>query len=81
VITDKPKRFAFDLETTDPMWKGTFQAHHAEIIGYSIAIEEGVAYYTTDSIEYIREWLEDEEVEVVCHNSKFRVGSVSEIWN
>jgi len=65
------RRFGFDFETTDPMWKGTFQARRARPIGYSISVQPGMAYYTTDSIEHIRWALETEDFEVVAHNAKF----------
>ena len=66
-------RFAFDYESDEESnrWNGTFQAHRAIIIGYSVAWEEGVAYYCTDSTEHIRPWLEDPAVEVVAHNAKY----------
>jgi len=64
-------RFAFDYETTECMWNNTFQARRAEPIGYSVAWKEGEAYYTTDSINHIKPFLEDPAIEVIAHNAKF----------
>ena len=71
--------FAFDLETTDPMWKDTFQAHHARPIGFSVSVREAEAFYTTDSPECIRPWLESTQITKVCHNAKFETTVLAEI--
>ena len=70
-ILEGEDSFAFDFETTDPNWRDTFQARRADPIGYSVAVRRGRAFYTTDSIENIRRFLEDDRVEVYAHNAKF----------
>ena len=62
--------FAFDYETTDPNWNGTFQARRAREIGFSIGTGSG-AVYCHESSTYIKEFLEDNEVAVIAHNAKF----------
>ncbi len=69
-------RFAFDFETTDPMFMKTFQSRRAMPIGYSVAWEEGKAYYVDCSknlgqLMVIRQFLEHPDIEVIAHNAKF----------
>ena len=69
-----PNRIAFDVETVKESntWEGTFQARRAELIGYSVAWEEGVAYYVeANTLDAIKPWLEDPTVSVICHNAQY----------
>jgi len=70
-ILNGHRSFAFDLETTDAMWKKTFQARRVEITGWSICVQEGEALYVFGSIEPIREFLEDPGIRKIAHNSVF----------
>ena len=64
---------AFDFETTDPRWHGTFQPMRARMIGVSMA-KTGMeaVYYVGDSIpECLKTVLEDSDVIKVAHNAVF----------
>ena len=62
--------FAFDYETTDPNWNGTFQARRAREIGFSVGTDSGAVYCEAPS-SYIKKFLESDGIEVVAHNAKF----------
>jgi uracil-DNA glycosylase family 4 len=62
--------FAFDYETTDPNWHGTFQARRAREIGFSVGTSDGAVYCEAPS-SHIQRFLEDSGVEVIAHNAKF----------
>ena len=62
--------FAFDYETTDPMWGGTFHARRAREIGFSVGTSSGAVYCDAAS-SHIKRFLESDGVEVVAHNAKF----------
>ena len=62
--------FAFDYETTDPNWNGTFQARRAREIGFSVVKDSGAVYCEAPS-SHIKRFLEDDGVEVIAHNAKF----------
>jgi len=71
--------FAFDLETTSPMWHNTFQAHRCKPIGFSVAVKEGEGWYCFDSPECIRDLLENDSITKVCHNLKFETTVLAEV--
>mgnify|MGYP001575401086 CR=1 FL=1 len=71
VVKGTDMLFAFDLETTDPMWHDTFQAHRARPIGFSVSLAAGTGLYTTDSPEWIKPWLEYTRIWKFAHNAKF----------
>ena len=62
--------FAFDYETTDPMWGGTFHARRAREIGFSVGTDSGAVYCEASS-SHIKKFLESDGIEVVAHNAKF----------
>ena len=64
---------AFDLETdkASNQWRRTFQAIRAKIIGFSIAVNEGEAYYCPDSPVVIRDVLGNPLIAKVAHNAVY----------
>jgi len=67
--------FAFDIETTAESneWRGTFQAIRARPIGFSVAFNEGEAYYCAESPLVIKAWLENLLITKVCHNAAYEL--------
>ena len=66
------REFAFDYETTDPNWRGTFQAVRARPIGVSVAVKEGEAvYWATEDVFLLKPALEAPGVIKVAHNAVF----------
>ena len=63
--------FAFDFETTLPVWNDRFCAMRGEPIGFSVSRRPGEARYTTDAVECIRDVLEDPAIRVIVHNAQF----------
>ena len=67
------KSFAFDFETTDPRWQGTFQPTRADMIGVSVAVtpDEGVYYFGEHLPNCLRTALSDPAVVKYAHNAVF----------
>lgn len=65
--------FAFDFETTDPTWQGTFQPMMARIIGVSVSANpnEGVYYFGNFLPECLRQALENPAIRKFAHNAIF----------
>ena len=63
--------FAFDFETTLPVWNDRFCAMRGEPVGFSVSRRPGEARYTTDAVECIRDVLENPDVRVIVHNAQF----------
>ena len=79
-IGDK-KIFAFDLETVEPFHEKSFIPKLARPLGYSVSIGEGSALYIPESPDNLRALLEDESVQVICHNAKFEAEVLLEFCN
>ena len=63
---------AFDYETNDPTWHGTFQAVRAHPIGVSMATQPGEAvYWATEDVSVLKPILEDPTIVKVAHNAVF----------
>jgi len=66
------REVAFDYETNDPTWQGTFQAVRAHPIGVSVAVKEGEAvYWATEDVSLLKSALEAPGVIKVAHNAVF----------
>ena len=69
-----PHEIGFDTETTSPtQGRHVFMTDQAEMVGWSVSWESGVAYYVEASEfggEMVRV-LENKRVMKVCHNAKF----------
>jgi uracil-DNA glycosylase family 4 len=63
--------FAFDFESTDNWYEGTFTANRAKPIGFSVSVRPGSALYCLDDISCIREELESGTIEKVAHNAAY----------
>ena len=63
----------FDLETTSPTRGGRFAVQEAEVVGYSWSHETGHGSYIPEKPFKMKEILESEGQEVICHNAKFEV--------
>lgn len=62
----KSKRFVFDTETD------SLDARHAKLLGVSICLEPGEAFYvTTEVVAPLKEVLADEKILKIGHNVKF----------
>ena len=64
---------AFDLETDKESnnWRKTFQPVRAKIIGFSVSVNAGAAYYCFDSPRVIRDVLQNHLISKVAHNAVY----------
>jgi uracil-DNA glycosylase family 4 len=76
-------RIGFDLETTSPHRAGRFMVHEADIVGYSTASTPfRASYFPGDPRREplgTRMGLEDDRVQVICHNTKFEYSQLRRI--
>ena len=69
----------FDLETTSPERGGKFAVQEAEIVGYSVAWDDGQAMYVDGKPDLLGSVLSSPAYTKVCHHVKFEYGRLADI--